>query len=122
REARRVCEQMADGGSFGTGRLVEVDRALLGCDERGEGGDELRHRRPAEDAVALPVRDDLLGVADDGDCDVRGGPALDLPQRVHTAMLIRWSAASYPRARRSSRRSASRAPCVSDRTSRLPAR
>ncbi len=74
-------EQMADGRPRRPGRLVEVDGSLLGGDERRECRGQLRHRGPAEHAVARAVRRERLAIAKDADSDRRRGPVLDLPQR-----------------------------------------
>ena len=77
-------EQMPHGRALRAGRLVEVDGALLGGDERRQRGDELRHRRPAEDVVARPVRRDLLAAAHDaGRGRVGAGQASICTERLH---------------------------------------
>jgi hypothetical protein len=43
REAGGVSEQMSHRRSFGTGRFVEIDRALLGRDQCRVGGEKLGH-------------------------------------------------------------------------------
>ena len=53
-QAGGVREQVPDRRTGRPRRLVEVDDALLGRDERGEGGDRLRDRREAHGAVVSP--------------------------------------------------------------------
>ena len=85
REAGRVREQMPDRRALGPGRLVEVDRALLGRDQRRVGGESFvtepqpnrcsrrRARRRRPPAVATPAAACVCG------------PRLDLAKRLHGA-------------------------------------
>ena len=58
-------EQMAHRRTRGSGRLVEIDDALLGRDQHGGGGQELRDGRPAEDhARRSALADDSSDAAD----------------------------------------------------------
>ena len=76
-------EQVAHRRALRAGRFVEVDRPLLGSDERGERSHELRHGGPAEHPVAWALRRKDLRVAHDADGRMRRRPGLDLPQRIH---------------------------------------
>ena len=67
------------------GRVVEVDRPLLERDEDRKPGEELRDGGPRQLGVLRTVRRDDSA----GPCDPGGGhprvPAVDRPQRVHSA-------------------------------------
>ena len=78
REPARVREQVANRRAGRPRRLVEVDDAFLGGDERRERGDRLRHGREANGSRRLAARvDPALGVDDTrgGELD---GPLVDL--------------------------------------------
>ena len=86
RQAGGVGEQVPERRAGRPGRLVEVDRPLLGGDEAGERGDRLRHRGPAVLAAAVAVsRRPCPPRDDDAGGDVLGRPALDGSQSVHCA-------------------------------------
>ena len=85
RQPRRVGEQVPNGGPGRPGRLVEVDDALLGGDERRERRDRLRDRRQ-------PYRPFRVAVGGDRGVRARhtGGregdiPGVDLVESVHGA-------------------------------------
>jgi hypothetical protein len=85
-----VGKQMPHGRAFGTGRLVEIDHAFFGCDQRSQRGDELRDRGPTHRPIARAVRRNHLSVT--GDPGRRRGrlPLVDLPKRLHSrAILVR---------------------------------
>ena len=83
RQPARVREQMANGRAIGAGRVVEVDDALLDCDEGRERRRELRHRGPAKDVLGGTVlRGDTVG-PHDGRRGVRRLPVVDLAKGVH---------------------------------------
>ena len=84
-QAGGVGKQVAQGRAGRAGRLVEVDDALLGSDQRRERRDRLGDRGPAEDVLARPLGSNLLAVAQDADGYRLGRPALDLPKSVHGA-------------------------------------
>src|SRR5262249_22311290 len=82
--------------------LVQVEHALLGRDERRQGGCQLRHRRPAEDPLARAVRREQLPVSQYGDGNRLGRPRLDLSEGVHAqryyeALLSGGTDLTYPR-------------------------
>ena len=81
-------EQMPHRRAGRPGGLVEVDRPLLGGDERRQRGDRLRHRGPAEDERRRPTPRDLALRAQDGDGHVLGRPVVYLPERVHEAAIL----------------------------------
>src|SRR5207244_6047601 len=82
-QARRVREEVPYRRAGRAGGLVEVDRPFLGCDESRERGHRLRHRRPPKETPRVAAARPYALVADDGDRDVPGRPAVDLPERLH---------------------------------------
>ena len=120
RQAGRVSEQVAEGRAGRAGRLVEVDRPLLGGDEAGERGHRLRHRRPAELAAGVAVH----GRDRPRRCRPRrvGRPALDGPQSVHSLDTREMERRTSPPARPTSRSWGSRVRCASGSTSSSRAR
>ena len=78
RESTRVREQVANRRAGRPRRLVEVDDAFLGRDERRKRGDRLRHGREANGSRHLAARvDPALGV-DDTRCGELDRPLVDL--------------------------------------------
>ena len=83
RETGRVRQQVPDGRAFGPRRLVQVERALLGGDQRRVGDDRLRDGAPAEAVIDVAVLgDDRVGSRDTGG-SMLGRPRLDLAERFH---------------------------------------
>ena len=62
-EPRGVRGEVAQGGARRTRGRVPVDRALLHGDERGVGGEQLRHRGEAEHPRRLARRDGGVGAS-----------------------------------------------------------
>src|SRR5205085_978145 len=85
REPRGVGEQVAQRGAGRPGRLVDVDDALLGRDERRERRDELRDRGPADGAGAVADGAQLAPVrVEHRDRRERRRPRFDLTQSLHS--------------------------------------
>ena len=83
REAGRVREQVPHRRALGPGRLVEIQHAFLGRDQRRVGGEQLRHRAPAEPMLTVAVLgNNPVGRRDPG-CVVLGRPFVDLAKRIH---------------------------------------
>ena len=85
RQPGRVREQVADRRARRTCRLVEIDNAFLGGDERRERGDRLRHRRETNRGHDVTVRRDLaFGIHRTcrGELD---RPVVDLAECLHAA-------------------------------------
>jgi len=55
-----VREQVPDRRAGRARRLVEVDRPLLGGDERGQGDDRLRDRRPPKNPRCVAAATELI--------------------------------------------------------------
>ena len=70
-------EQVADRRTLWASRLVQIDHPLLRRDKCGEGGDELRDRRPAEHAVARTTHRDDVRIPHDAGSRSRRGPLVD---------------------------------------------
>jgi hypothetical protein len=70
-------EQVADRRARRPGRLVEVDRAVLDRSEDGEGGRELRDRRPTEDPLRIAVMADHAICVRQGHGSVGRSPSID---------------------------------------------
>ena len=116
RKARRVGEQVAKRRARWPGRLVEIDHALLGGDETRVRREQLRHRCPAEDPLAIAVR---LARSTAPLRRPRSSPASRPPdaERPRRDTRRMWSAsASRPEAR-TSRSWATAAPCEPETTS-----
>ena len=85
RTAARSCAR-ADGERSSpsrAGRVVEVDDALLDCDEGRERRRELRHGGPAKDVLGGTVLGDDAVRPHDGRRGVRRLPVVDLAKGVH---------------------------------------
>ena len=86
RQAGGVREQMTDGCARRPRRLVEVDDALLGRDERRERGDRLRDRREAHGTARVPAGVAIAPSARVTPAAANGHvPGVDLVQRLHGA-------------------------------------
>ena len=73
-----MCQQMSHGRAFRAGRFIEVDHALLRCDERRESRDELRHRSPAHHLGPGAASRDNVAVTQHAGSRERCGPIGDL--------------------------------------------
>ena len=83
-----VREQMPHGRAGRPGRLVEVDDALLGGDERRERADGLRHRGERNGAERVAAgRDRAVGAGDAGRRE-RDVPAVDLAQSLQRGAIL----------------------------------
>ena len=120
---RRVREQVANGRARRPGRLVEVDDALLGGDERRERGDRLRDRSESNRACRVAVRRDLARPdrrhrrPRTRRASRRSG---EVPARA-AILVTAWSGATSPGRARTSRSSATRAPSSSGDRCTCPA-
>ena len=116
-----VREQVPDGRAGRAGRVVEVDRALLGRDQAGERRHRLRHGRPAELASSVARAPPARTRRRDSDGDMLGRPAprrfATRPRRLDTR---EWNGSSSPPARRTSPSRGSRARCASGHTCSSP--
>ena len=122
-ETGRVGEQMAHGRAARAGGLVEVEDPLLGGDEDGAGGRELRDRRPPRRARRRAARREHAARRDGGDRRVRRRPVVDRSKRAaRDAILPPCSGRSSRPARPSSARWASPGPWSSATASSSPAR
>ena len=83
RKPARVREEMANRRAGRPGRLVEIDDALLGCDERRERGDRLRHGCQSDRARRVAVRRHLAAWIDDTGGGELDGPVVDLAKCLH---------------------------------------
>ena len=76
-------QQVSDCRARRSGRLVELEHAFLGRDQGGEGGQQLRDRRPGKNSPRIAMRrDGLLRRADAGSGEPHR-PVFDLPQGLH---------------------------------------
>src|SRR4051794_41382679 len=109
---------MLDERSLGEGRMVEADTAAYHGEELRWLGRELGTGRPAKDLRARAVNGHDLPAVQDGGRLRRGGPAVDLPERLHRrAILRRWNARSSSPAIATRESSGTRGPSASEITS-----
>ena len=78
-----VREQVPHGGSFGSRGLVQVDHALLGGHERGEGSHGLGHGGPAKLVLPRTVGRHRFPREDHPGRGGGGRPAVELTQSTH---------------------------------------
>ena len=83
RKTRGVREQMPHGRAGRTGGLVEVDDALLRRDQRGQGGNGLRHRGEPHGAGRFPANVNVPGRIDDTGSGELDRPVVDLAESLH---------------------------------------
>ena len=70
-QARGMGEQVTNGCSFGTGRIIKADESPLNGDEGRPRDDRLGHRRERKDTVDVAVRIDDVApdTKDEGDVE-----------------------------------------------------
>ncbi len=96
RETGGVSEQVTHRRAGRPGRLVEVDDAFLGGDERRERADGLRDRGEEDGATGIAVRRDRGGCVGHPGRGEGNVPHLDLAQSVHfrwAILPLQWNAA-----------------------------
>ena len=83
RQAAGVREEMADRRARRPRRLVQIDDALLGCDEHRERRHRLRDGSQSHRARRVAVRRHLATWIDDARGSELDRPVVDLAKRLH---------------------------------------